>query len=149
MLARFWYVIAGKGNSKVAVAIGSVSSRESSVGVTNRVEVTVGWGARVFPERSTVRITVLTTFGAEGVTTTIRVVGVWVEIEEAALLIRFASWEMTGRRELGVKTELGVEVDIEVVRIDVLRVVASSAGACVPGVMKKFGEMLMGFEVQL
>jgi hypothetical protein len=131
----------------VVLTIEVGSSRVSSVelaasGATNWVEVTVGRGAMVLPEGSTVRIVVLLTVCWGGVTVTTFVLGVWVldslvvVVDEPMLFMISASLETPASidwllelLELEDEDEDKVEVEVEVVLVEVLRVVVSTTGA--------------------
>jgi hypothetical protein len=131
----------------VVLTIEVGSSRVSSVelaasGATNWVEVTVGRGAMVLPEGSTVRIVVLLTVCWGGVTVTTFVLGVWVlgslvvVVDEPMLFMISASLETPASIdwllelfELEDEDEDEVEVEVEVVLVEVLRVVVSTTGA--------------------
>jgi hypothetical protein len=130
----------------VVLTIEVDSSRVSSVelaasGATNWVEVTVGRGAMVLPEGSTVRIVVLLTVCCGGVTVTTCVLGVWVldslvvVVDEPMLFMISASLETPASIDLLLEPlglededEDGVELEVEVVLVEVLRVVVSTTG---------------------
>jgi hypothetical protein len=128
----------------VVLTIEVDSSRVSSVelaasGATNWVEVTVGRGAMVLPEGSTVRIVVLLTVCCGGVTVTTCVLGVrvldslLVVGDEPMLFMISASLETPASIDLllkllGLEDEDEIEVEVEVVLVEVLRVVVSTTG---------------------
>lgn len=121
-------------------------------GSTTLVEVTVGRGASVLPEGSTVRTVVLLIVSRGGVTVAMpldgEVVLEVVVVSWAALLMRSARFETAGAAE---EEELLVElVDVELGVCEMLVVVVSIAtmGDCGPCPMKKLGEMLIGRELQ-
>jgi hypothetical protein len=132
----------------VVLTIEVGSSRVSSVelaasGATNWVEVTVGRGAMVLPEGSTVRIVVLLTVCWGGVTVTTCVLGVCVldslvvVVDKPMLFMISASLETPASIDwllelLGLEDEDEVEVEVEVVLVEVLRVVVSTTGTCGP-----------------
>jgi hypothetical protein len=136
----------------VVLTIEVVSSRVSSVGLaasgaTIWVDVTVGRGAMVLPEGSTVRTVVLLTVSCGGVTVTTFVLGVWVldslvvVVDEPMLFMISASLETPASMdwllelledededEEEVEVEDEVELEVEVLLVDVLRVVVSTTG---------------------
>lgn len=129
------------------------SSREFKVGLASSgetilVDVTTGLGGRVLPEGSTVRTVVMSIVGPGGVITVTLVVGLRVL---DSLVIAPMLFIISASREtstvLDVLVEL-LEVDVEVAAEEALAVVVSITGACGACGMKKFGEMLMGWELQ-